>query len=77
MLFNSFPNKPWFLGVCSTRLLKTLGKEEIAHNKQFLLFFTMFSIGLEIFMSFSLNLKLLFANYLSLEEPKICCLGKG
>ena len=24
VLINSFPNKPWFLRVCSTRLLKTL-----------------------------------------------------
>ena len=34
-----FPNKPWFLRVCSTSLLKTLqGKREIARNEQFLLF---------------------------------------
>ena len=33
-----FPNKPWFLCVCRTSLLKTLGKGEIARNKQFLLF---------------------------------------
>ena len=37
-VFNPFPNKPWFLRVCSTGLLKTLRKEEIASNKQFLLF---------------------------------------
>ena len=36
--FNPFPNKPWFLRVCSTSLLKTLGKGEIAPNEQFLLF---------------------------------------
>ena len=36
--FNPFPNKPWFLRVCCTTLLKTLGKREIAHNEQFLLF---------------------------------------
>ena len=30
-----FPNKPWFLGVCSTSLLKTLGKGEIARSEQF------------------------------------------
>ena len=35
---NPFPNKPWFLHVCSTSLLKTLGKREIARNKLFLLF---------------------------------------
>ena len=26
--FNSFPNKPWFLRVCSTSLLKTLREKE-------------------------------------------------
>ena len=36
---NPFQNKPWFLLVCSKRLLKnTVGKGEIAHNEQFLLF---------------------------------------
>ena len=35
---NPCPNKPWFLRVYSTGLLKTLGKGETAHNKQFLLF---------------------------------------
>ena len=25
---NAFPNKPWFLGVCSTDLLKTLWEKE-------------------------------------------------
>ena len=33
-----FPNKSLFLHVCSTSLLKTLGKEEIAHKEQFRLF---------------------------------------
>ena len=34
-----FPNKPWFLRVCSASLLKTLwGKGEIARKEQFLLF---------------------------------------
>ena len=38
--FNPFLNKPWFLRVCctNTSLLKTLGKGEIAHDEQFLLF---------------------------------------
>ena len=38
-LINPFPNKPWFLCVCCTSLLKTLWeKEKIARNEQFLLF---------------------------------------
>ena len=35
---NPFPNKPWFLRVCRTSLENTVGKGEIAHNEQFLLF---------------------------------------
>ena len=36
---NPFPNKAWFLCVCSTSLLKTiLGKGDIARDEQFLLF---------------------------------------
>ena len=35
---NPFPNKPWFLHVCSTSLENTVGKGEIAHDEQFLLF---------------------------------------
>ena len=37
----------------------------------------MFSTHLENFLPSSSNLKLLFANSLSLEESKICRLGKG
>ena len=35
LTINPFPNKSWFLCVCSTSLLKTLWKKE---NEQFLLF---------------------------------------
>ena len=37
-LINPFPNKPWFLRVCSTFFENTVGKGEFAHNEQFLLF---------------------------------------
>ena len=75
---NPFPNKPWFLRVCSISLMKTLwGKGEIARNEQFLLFPTVFSTCLENFKPFSLNLKLSSASSFSLEESKICRLGKG
>ena len=37
-VLNPFPNKPLFLRVCCTSLENTVGKGEIAHNKQFLLF---------------------------------------
>ena len=36
---NPFPNKPWLLRVCSATLLRnTMGKGDIARNKQYLLF---------------------------------------
>ena len=61
-LLNPFQNKPWFLRVCS--------------NEQF-----SFSISIfycfENFPPFSSNLKLSSANFFSLEESKICRLGKG
>ena len=38
IMFHLFPKKPCFLHVCSTSLEKTVGKGEIAHNEQFLLF---------------------------------------
>ena len=56
ILFNPFLNKPWFLRVCRTSLLKTLGKGEIARNKQFLLFLV-FSTHLKnsaIFITFEI-----------------------
>ena len=57
-------------------LMKTLGKGEIAHNEQFLLFLVFSTIS-ENFPTFSSNLKLPSANSLNLEESKICRLGKG
>ena len=67
---NPFPNKSWFLRVCSTSLLKTMWKKEK-------LLVTLFSTQLENFLPFLLNFKLLSANSLSLEESKSCRLGKG
>ena len=57
--------------------LKTLGKEEIARNEQFLLFPQCFQLVLENFLLFSSNSKLSSANSFNLEECKICRLGKG
>ena len=54
----------------------TVGKGEIARNKQFLLF-PVFSTHLDNFLPFSSNLKLSSANSFSLEESKICCLVIG
>ena len=70
--------------VSAAQVLKTLGKGEIAWDKQFLPFPqcslpfpTVFSTHLENFLPFSTNLKLWSAKSFSLEEYEICCLGKG
>ena len=60
---NPFPNKPWFLRVCSINLLKTI--------------FHIVFYPLQKFLPFSFDLKLSSANSFSLEESKICRLGKG
>ena len=67
-----FRNKPWFLRVCSTSLLKTLWKKE-----KLLVTSTVFSARLENLLSFLSNLKLLSANSFSMEESKIFWMGKG
>ena len=74
---NPFPNKPWFLRVCSISLLKT------PWEKEKLLVTSNFSFSHSVFypfkkiLPFSSNLKLSSANYLSLGQSKICRLGKG
>ena len=77
ILLNPFPNKPWFLCVCSTSLLKTLWEKEKLLVTSNFSFSHCFAIHLESFLPFLSNLKLLSANSFSLEESKICCLGKG
>ena len=74
---NPFPNKPWFLCVCSTSLLKTLREKEKLLDMSDFSFFPVFSACFENLLPFSSNLKLLSANSCSLEESKICCLEKG
>ena len=55
----------------------TVGKGEIARNEQFLRFPQCFFTKMESFLLFLSNLKLSSANSFSLEESKICRLGKG
>ena len=65
---NPFPNKPWFLRVWSTSLLKTLWEEEkwlVTSN---------FSFSHIFFYPFG---ELLSANSFSMQESNICRLGKG
>ena len=54
----------------------TVGKGEIARHEQFLRF-PVFSTSMENFLPFQLNLKLMSTSSFSLEESKICRLGKG
>ena len=57
----------------SFSVVNTVGKGEIAHNKQFLLFPQCFSTLSENFKPFSSNLKLSSANCFRFEESKVCC----
>ena len=76
-IFNPFPNKPWFLRVSSTSLLKTLWEKEK------LLIISNFSFPPSVFYPFGelssifIKIELSSANSFSMEESKICCLGKG
>ena len=53
----------------------TVGKEEIAHDEQFLLY-PHFHPFWKLFAIF-IKLKVVACNPFSLEKSKICCLGKG
>ena len=55
----------------------TMEKGEIARNKQFLLFHTVFSTCLDNFLPLSSNLKLSSANSFSLDQSKILWTGDG
>ena len=76
-MLNPFPKKPWFLHVCNSSLLKTLWEKEKLHLKAISPFPPVFSTRSENCLPFSSSVKLLSANTLSLEESKICRLGKG
>ena len=75
--FNLFPNKPWFLRVCSTVLLKTLWEKEKLFVTSNFSFSQSVFYPLKNFQPFSSNLKLSSANSLNLEESIFCRLGKG
>ena len=75
---NPFQNKPWFFTCLQYKCFEnTVGKGGIAHNKQFLLYPTVFSTYLESILPFSSNIESLSPNSISLDESKICHLGKG
>ena len=70
--FNPFTDKPWFVCVCSSSLLKTQWKKETLPERANSPFPTVFSYHLENFQRFSANLKLSSANSSSLVESKLC-----
>ena len=66
---NPFPNKPWFLRVCSTSLLKTLWeKEKLLVTSNFSFSNSVFYPFEDFCFPFLSNLKLSSANSFSLEE---------
>ena len=75
--FNLFPNKRWFLHVCSTSLLKTLYKKEKSLVK------SNFSFSCGVFYPFwelfaiSIKFEIVSANSFSLEESTILSPGIG
>ena len=76
IFINPFPDKPWFLRVCSTSLLKT------PWEKEKLLVTSNFSFSCSVFYpfgelsAFSSNSKFV-ANFLNLEKSGLHRLGKG
>ena len=74
---NPFPNKPWFLCVCSKRLLKTLWVKEK------LLIMSNFSFSHSVFYSFGklsaifIKIKIVVCKTYEFRSLKICHLGKG
>ena len=74
---NPFLNKPLCLCVCCKSLWKHCGKRRNCSWRAISPFPTVFSTLFEIFLTFSSELKLLSDNAFSLEESKICHLGKG
>ena len=76
---NLCPNKPWFLHVCSRSLLKTLWEKEklLVMSNFFYSHSVFYPNPFKNFLPFLSNLKLSSAESFSLEESKICRLGKG
>ena len=76
--FNPFPNKHWFLRVCSTSPLKTLWeKGEIARNEQFLLIPQCFLPFSRTFFHFHQIQNCCLQTLSVWTTAKYCQLGKG
>ena len=61
----------------SSRIEKTVGKEKLLISSNFSFSHNVFYPFIENFLPLSSDLKLSSAKSFSLEEPKICRLGKG
>ena len=76
-ILNPFPNKPWFLRVCSSRLLKTLWeKEKLLGTNNFSFSHSVWYLFEELSAIF-IRLKLLSANSLSFGKVLNLLFGKG
>ena len=89
-LFNPFPNKPLFLHDCPRCLLKTLWEKEkllvtlkTLWEKEKLLVTSYFTFSHNVFYpngelsAIFIKFRTVVCKLFSLEDPKICCLGKG
>ena len=74
-MFNPFPYRYFENTVEEGE--NTVGKGEIAHNEQIILFRQCFLTCSVDFLPFPSKFELSSANSFSLEESKIWCLGKG
>ena len=75
--FNPFPNKPWFLRVCSTSLLKTQwGKEKLLVTSNFSFSHSVFYPFGELYTIF-IKLKIVVCEFFSIWKSLQCRLGKG
>ena len=76
-ILNPFRNKPRFLRICSTSLLKTLWEKKLLITSNFSFSHSVFYLFLKSFLPSSTKLKLSSANLFNLDESQICHLGKG
>ena len=74
---NPFQNKPWFLKVCSTSLLKKIWEKEKLRVMSNFSFSHSFSTCFENFWPFSSNLKLSTANSFQFGRVKNLLFGKN
>ena len=76
-IYNPFPNKPWFLGVCCTTLLKTLlEKEKLLVTSNFSFSHSVFYL-FEEFYAISMEYKIVIIKLFQIGRVKHLSFGKG